>query len=251
MSDRHPFLSEASAIKEYWALSMDPVFRGRNIRRGDGHAVIVIPGLFGNDLYLTRLRHWLNRIGYRACGSGMLLNAGCPQRLLEEVERSVDRSLKNDTGPVSIIGHSRGGMLGKAIANRLGERVTCFIALGSPVGGILRAGPASLMAMAKNDPNEPSNVAADGVVKAGRSALTFFDPDCDTPHCGCAYLDDLMAPLPASTRSFAIYSTEDTVVSPAACPIDGATNIEVSGSHSGLVWNRQVYPHLATALAGP
>ncbi len=249
MAERHAFFSEARAAKEFWELSIDPVFRGRGVPQGDGRSVIVIPGLFGNDVYLTRLRLWLRRIGYRAHGAGMLINAGCPQRLLEEVARSVDRSLKDDDGPVAIIGHSRGGMLGKAVATRLGDRCRCFIALGSPVGGILRGGRDSLTRMAQDDADEPTNVASTSVVNAGRSALRFFDPDCDTPHCGCAYIDELFAPFAPSTQTVAIYSTEDTVVAPEACPIDGAKNIAVTGSHSGLAWNKQVYPHLAKALA--
>jgi hypothetical protein len=41
------------------ALIADPVFWGWGVPRGDGHAVIVLPGLGGSDLYLTPLRGWL------------------------------------------------------------------------------------------------------------------------------------------------------------------------------------------------
>jgi hypothetical protein len=68
-------------------------------------------------------------------------------------------------------------------------------------------------------------------------------------HWPLCCLQDLLAPLPAGTKRFAIYSTEDQVVTPEACVMDGATNIKVTGTHSGLVFNKAVYPHIAEALA--
>jgi hypothetical protein len=79
--------------------------------------------------------------------------------------------------------------------------------------------------------------------------MQWFDPDCNSPLCNCSYVQDLLAPLAGTTRAFAIYSSEDPVVSPNACPIDGAVNLEVRGSHGGLVVNKAVYRHIADALA--
>ena len=47
----------------------------------------------------------------------------------------------------------------------------------------------------------------------------------------------------------AIYSRDDQIVTPGACEVRGATNVEVGGTHSGLVYNRAVYPPLARFLA--
>ena len=62
------------------------------------------------------------------------------------------------------------------------------------------------------------------------------------------YIDDLLAPIPAPTRVTAIYSTQDPIVAPSACPIDDAENIAITGTHSGLVFNRDAYGHIANAL---
>lgn len=240
---------EVGALREYWALRADPVYRGTGMPRGDGKAVLVLPGLFANDFYLQPLRTWLGRIGYKPTVSTIAINAGCSRRLIERVEAGLERQLKSTEGPVAIIGHSRGGMLGKAIASRLGDRCAHFIALGSPVGWILRTGKEGMIALARNNSDDDDQVAAPSVVDAGRRAMKFFDPDCDSPFCDCAYVQDLLAPLPAGTKRFAIYSTEDQVVTPEACVMDGATNIKVTGTHSGLVFNKAVYPHIAEALA--
>ena len=92
--------------------------------------MLVIPGLFGNDLYLRPLRSWLSRIGYAPVRSGVSINAGCPERLRTEIERSLSPQLARRTGPIAIVGHSRGGMLGWAIASRLQERVSHLALLG-------------------------------------------------------------------------------------------------------------------------
>ncbi|MDZ7827363.1 MAG: hypothetical protein U5R48_16745 [Gammaproteobacteria bacterium] len=141
--------SEARAWLEYQALRADPVWRGDGVPRGDGRPVLVLPGLFANDLYLQPLRSWLKRIGYRPLRSTLPVNVGCPERLRSRVERHLASVLNDTDQQLTIIGHSRGGMLGKALVSQLGPRCTCFVALGSPLGAILRAGPEGLAAMAE------------------------------------------------------------------------------------------------------
>jgi pimeloyl-ACP methyl ester carboxylesterase len=249
VAGRGNLAGEVNALWEYWALRADPVYRGHGVPRGDGKAVLVLPGMFGNDIYLQPLRSWLGRIGYKPTVSTININAGCSRRLIERVKAGLARQLENTESPVAIIGHSRGGMLGKAIASRLGERCSHFIALGSPVGQILKSGKEGMIALASGNSDADAQFAAPSVVQVGRRAMKFFDPDCEAPFCDCAYMRDLLAPLPAGTKTFAVYSSEDQVVSPDACAMDGATNIKVTGTHSGMVFNKAVYPHIATALA--
>jgi hypothetical protein len=85
---------EAQSLAELGALHADPVFYGRGVARGDGRLVVVVPGLFGNDMYLQPLRGWLTRIGYAATRSSLTLNAGCPNRLrrLVTTEKGADRA---------------------------------------------------------------------------------------------------------------------------------------------------------------
>lgn len=242
--------SEARAWNEYRALRNDPVFRGEGVTRGDGAAVLVLPGLFGNDFYLQPLRSWLSRIGYRPLTSSITINVGCPERIRARVQRAIDRQLRDTRAPLSIVGHSRGGMLGRALAADLGDRCAAFVALGSPVGALLHRGREGLHAMAAGQDSGARQIAADVVVDAGRRAMRVFSPDCEFPACDCRYVEHLLAPLARSTRAYAIYSSEDPVVSPDASPMPGAVNIEVTGSHSGLVVNRAVYRHLSALLAG-
>ena len=246
---RSRFGREHRALLEFWSLQTTPVFRGRGVPRGDGKIVLALPGLFGNDLYLRPLRTWLSRVGYEPHMSMIPVNAGCPKRLLGDVQQKFRVVLEQPQASVAIIGHSRGGMLGKALVTRLGHRVSHFITLGSPVGAMLRMGRDGLAEYAGEvEPGEDS-IAHRSVIDAGRTAMRLFDPDCDSPLCGCEYIDDLLAPIPAHVRVTAIYSTEDPIVAPAACPIDNAHNIAITGTHSGLVFNSEAYRHIADALS--
>ena len=232
---------EARMGAELARLVADPIFYGAGVPRGDGRPVLVLPGLFGNDLYLGPLHGWLLRIGYRPVISTISLNAGCSDRLRERA-RAALQSAAGDARKVAIIGHSRGGMLGWSIAAELGERATHLCLLGSPAGALarmLQAGRFDIHAV-------PANTA---VVNAGRAAQRVLSPRCDFPACGCAYVQALAKGLSASTKVLSVYSSEDQIVPPSACPVPGATNVEVTGSHSGLAQNVAVYRALGKFLA--
>lgn len=236
--------TEATAIAEYAALLADPVFYGAGVPRGDGRAVAVIPGLFANDLYLRPLRTWLARIGYRPVRSALAINAGCPERLSRTAFSQIEREA-GDSGPVALIGHSRGGILAWAIASRMGSRASHLILLGSP---------AALLAEAVREGGLATRPAIGKVSSAVRGASErsrrLLDPDCEFPLCGCPFVAALAMPLDAATRLAAIVSKDDAIVPPEAAAAPGMPTFTVRGSHSGLAANGAVYRHLAAILAG-
>jgi pimeloyl-ACP methyl ester carboxylesterase len=235
--------AEAGALNEFFALQRDPVYRGAGVPRGDGRLVLVIPGLFGSDLYLEPMNAWLRRIGYRPVRSTVAVNAGCPERLRNQVEAALQRAVGRHPGPVAIIGHSRGGMLGWAIASRLQDQASHLALLGSPA--------AAVVAMMRSNPNSPPTLAVGNtaVAQAGQRALRLLDPDCTVPACGCPYTVDLRTKLSSTTRVLSVRSRDDKVVPPRASEVSGADNVVVGGTHSGLVYNRAVYPILGEFLA--
>jgi hypothetical protein len=54
--------------------SSDAVYRGRNVRYGDGKPVVLVPGHLGGDVTLAPLSMWLHAIGYRPAKSNILIN---------------------------------------------------------------------------------------------------------------------------------------------------------------------------------
>jgi len=233
---------ESLAIGELAALMRDPIYRGVNVARGDGRLVVVIPGLFGNDLYLWPLRRWLSRIGYHPSASGLWINAGCADRLTSEIEKWIDRQRSYREGQITLIGHSRGGMLARSLASRLGDRVSHLIMIGSPIGP----------AMAFAQSGWTSALTEDGrlnaLSRASNTARRVLDPDCRFPQCGCDFVQGMRRELGAHTTVLSIYSRDDTVVPPPASIVTGGRNVEVTGSHSGLVYNPAVYRELARSL---
>jgi pimeloyl-ACP methyl ester carboxylesterase len=232
-------LSEARSAVELAQLLGDPIFRGSGVPRGDGKLVLVLPGLFGNDLYLQPLRSWLGRIGYRPVRSSLALNAGCGDRLTRQVVNELAKHRQSQPGRLAIIGHSRGGILARAIAARLGDEVSHLCFLGSPAAALsnMRAGAA-----------DPSKYARPLIVDAGLRARKLLDPDCNFPDCGCEFAADLGKTLPSATKVLSVYSKTDPVVAWQASHLTGAQNVEVEGTHSGLAHNRAVYRALAEFL---
>jgi triacylglycerol lipase len=234
---RDVWTREASAWAELAQLMSDPLYWAPP-RTGDGRPVLVIPGLFGNDLYLGPLRSWLNRTGYRAIRSDLWVNAGCPERLTRRIQDYLKREIK-DGERLAIIGHSRGGLLGRTIATRMQEQVSHLILLGSPVGGVTR------WAEATGYVGAPAGAQ---VRQAGDRARRVLDPDCNVPDCGCPFPGDFLRPLHPETKVVSIYSPDDPIVPWRACRVPGAHNVPVSGTHSGLAFNRGVYRELSQVL---
>src|SRR4029453_15855327 len=75
---------------DWLALRASPVFYGLGVPRGDGSAVVLVPGFLGTDWYLLELYGWLGRLGYRPCLSRIGRNTERPEtlsrRLLEAAQ---------------------------------------------------------------------------------------------------------------------------------------------------------------------
>jgi len=118
---------------EFGMLVTDPVFWGMNVPRGDGHPVLLIPGLLANDDYLQPLCNWLRRAGYSPIWSGLRIDPGFSEAAIRRVTERVEQEHQSTGSRVSIIGHSMGGALARAAALRNPNAVRHVITLGSPM----------------------------------------------------------------------------------------------------------------------
>ena len=118
---------------ELGLLLIDPVFWGVGVRRGDERPVLVLPGLHGGDRYLGPLRDWLRRIGYSPVPSGLDRNPGWSEPLVNALVELAETHFRGTGQRVTIIGHSMGGLQGRAVAARRPRVVRHVIALGSPL----------------------------------------------------------------------------------------------------------------------
>lgn len=232
-------VAETRWMLEAARLLVDPVAHGRGVPRGDGRAVIAVPGFLASDDSLVLLRRWLRLVGYRPHTAGFAFSVDCADRAVERVERLAE-ALHATTGRrVAIVGHSRGGHLARATAARRPDLVSHAISMGADLQGMLGI-------------SSPTRAAV-GLVRRGlHLTRRSRDPDCFRAHCRCAFVRDYTADFPVDrVRLTSIYSKGDGVVRWERAIVAEADCVEVTGSHVGLVANRKAYRAIAGALAQP
>ena len=231
-----PIFAELLLPLEFAVLRLSPTYYGYQVPRGDGSAVVLIPGLVGWDFMLFELHNWLKRIGYRPYYSGVGFFGDCPNVLLKRIDGTIDRAFVETGRPVHLIGHSLGGILARSAAVQRPKRVASVITLGSPFRGF-RAHSFVFM-------------AGDVV----RSRITRRRPDlsldCGTSRCTCSLGRSLQRRWPKAVRQTTMFSTTDGLVDWRYC-LTGKpdVDIEVSGTHLGLPFNAGAYRHIGDRLA--
>ncbi len=93
--------SALEAAAELVHYSFDPVYRGRNVRFGDGKPIVLVPGHLGGDVTLEPLLIWLRATGYRPARSNVLININ--DRSLDEPLAAVLRSTAQRIGRKAVI----------------------------------------------------------------------------------------------------------------------------------------------------
>lgn len=216
-------LLEGRAIPEFGAflgalplLSLAP--------RGDGHPVMVLPGLVTSDVSTRPLRSFLKRQGYAVSGWGLGRNFG-PRPGVKDGMLALLRELNETHGrKVSLVGWSLGGVYARQLAKMEPDLVRSVITLGSPFGG---------------QPTATNAWRIYEMVSGKRAA------DAEA-NFGGAISD------PPPVPSTAIFSRTDGICAWQICVEQQsakAENIEVQGSHCGLGHNPAVVYAVADRLA--
>src|SRR5262245_46406991 len=196
----------------------------RRALRGDGHPVLVLPGLSASDVSTAPLRAYLKAQGYAAHGWKLGPNhgprpgteAGMDARLAELAQRYQRK--------VSLIGWSLGGVFAREMARRAPDLVRQVITLGSPFA------------------IEPKASNAWRLYEVLSERRVEDWPDREGMK------------LPPPVPSTAIYSRTDGIVAWQGCrEQDGGMtqNIEIEGSHCGLGHNPAALFAIADRLALP
>ena len=217
-------LLEGRAIPELFGFAASLPTLTALAPRGDGHPVLVLPGLTTGDRATISLRQFLKSKGYATSGWGMGLNLG-PRAGVEAGLIKLVNDLHTEHGrKISIVGWSLGGIYARQLAKLMPEKIRQVISLGSPFGGHPRA----------------TNAWRVYEMASGQSS------DEGERHMGGA----IAAPTPVPTT--AIYSKTDGICAWQNCievKSDIAENIEVKASHCGLGHHPAVVYAVADRLA--
>ena len=107
----------------------------KNAPRGDGHPVLVLPGLGAGDHSTYPIRRYLDRLGYAAYKWDQGLNFGPRDHVIKGLVEKVRQMQTEHEQKISIVGWSLGGAMANALALRMPDRVRSVVTLGSPLTG--------------------------------------------------------------------------------------------------------------------
>jgi pimeloyl-ACP methyl ester carboxylesterase len=185
---------------------------------GDGHAVVIFPGLGANGSSVATLRAHCGSLGYEAFDWGQGFNTGPEGDLdtwLAALKTRVAKLLSGHAQPATLIGWSLGGIYARELGKLMAPSLRQVITIGTPF----------------NADADHTNVGWLFRLLSGNA--TSID---------AALRQRLRTPPPVPTTS--IYSRSDGVVAWQTCvhdkPFMRVRDIEVGGSHIGMGWNRDV-----------
>lgn len=204
------------------ALMSAPILKG--VPSGDGHPVLVFPGLVAGDMTTVVLRAFLSSWGYAAYAWEQGVNLGPRPGVIEACIERV-RKLRAEHGrPVSLVGWSLGGIYAREIAKTAPDDVRSVITLGTPFTGHPKA----------------------------TNAWRLYEIASGHRLVDDAQLKALKQTPPVPTTS--IFSRTDGIVA-WRCSVEKETglseNIEVHASHIGLGMNPSALYAIADRLAQP
>lgn len=217
-------LTEAHrAMLEIFSLNLSHKRLRKIAPLGDGHPVMVLPGFLGDDGYNAAMRRFLGGLNYTVHGWGLGRNLGPRGGVIEGLEERIRELYERHSGPVSLVGHSLGGIFARELAREFPDMVRQVISLGSPFGrGRMTASVPARLFTALN-PTEDLPIDQDVIHEA--------------------------PPVPTT----AIYSKGDGIVNwQTTLQHDGhhrSQNIQVRGSHCGMTLNPAIWFLVAERLA--
>ena len=200
---------EARAPWEYAALLAAAPWLSK-LPVGDGHPVIVYPGLGAADISTLPLRNFLRDRGYTPYAWKQGFNFGPRHGVLDQCRAQLQQLASHHGEKVSLIGWSLGGLYARELAKEQPNSARCVITLGTPFAGHPRA----------------------------TNAWRFYEMVSGQSTHDASLLEQVRVSPSCPTTS--IYSKTDGVVA-WQCSINDAAphteNIEVHASHIGMGLN--------------
>jgi pimeloyl-ACP methyl ester carboxylesterase len=194
------------------------------VARGDGHPVLVFPGMGASDVTTLPLRRYLQSLGYATEAWGQGFNLGPRPGVVERAADDLRALAERHGRAASLIGWSLGGIYARELAKMHPTLARSVITLGTPFTGHPRA----------------------------TNAWRIYELLSRSKVGDADLMAEIRRPPPVPTTS--IYSRSDGIVS-WRCSINEpgplVENIEVPASHVGMGAHPLVLYAVADRLAQP
>jgi pimeloyl-ACP methyl ester carboxylesterase len=215
------------------AQQITDTFNGKALKdapQGDGHPVMVLPGVLGNDMSMTVLSNRIENAGYKVYGWDAGMNLGPSEETAKHLEAHLAKIYaENGNRKVSLVGYSLGGVYARELARKHPDMVRNVITLSSPYA------------------MKGSNGWPDDRVRAINK---HFQPQQDKRG---EELAAEIASLP-QVRSTSVYSENDWIVdkeSAISPQTTGSENLPVNSGHVALPFDNAAAALVLDRLAQP
>ncbi|WP_159440806.1 alpha/beta fold hydrolase [Jatrophihabitans endophyticus] len=204
---------------------------------GLGTPTLLVPGFLSGDVSLTLLSRELRRRGHRTFRSDIGANVGCTEPMVRRLLDRLEVVAAAEGGPVTLVGHSRGGMVVALAARRRPDLVAGVVALSAPVTGSLSVAPHVRRQL-------------ELLFRLNRRGLTrVLGADCVTGDCALRVAAELTSPFPAAVPFTSVYSRDDAIIDWRTCLDPAAELVEVRSGHVGMATDPAVVRIVARQLA--
>ena len=205
---------------------------------GDGRPVMLVPGFLAGDQSLTRMAVWLRTGGFVLTRSGISWNTRCMEPTVVDLERRLERAVEATGERALLVGQSRGGTIGRALATLRPDLIGALVTLGSP-----------LLDQLSVKPHVWAPILTVGTLGT-LGVPGMFSIECLTGDCCARTRAASAAPFPDDVAFVSLYSRSDEIVNWESCLDPAAEQVEVDVSHLGMGFSREVWEAIVEALSG-
>ena len=201
-----------------------------------GAPVLLIPGFLTGDQSLSTLAAHLVSEGLRPWPAAIARNVGCSEATTTTLLERLEWIAARHRSKVTVVGHSRGGLMARVLARRRPDLVAGVVTLAAPHRQPLAIHPLLWL----------HGIAFGAASLAGARGLLHFS--CIGGACCAHFRAELAAPPAPGVEYVSVYSRRDGVVDWRACVDDSSCNVEVGTSHCHLTTDRATLEIVADAV---
>lgn len=225
-----PSWRELRLRREGEALEAHPIWEGEGVPDGHGRRLVLLPGFLAGPRTFSRLEPWLRRCGWDTRRAPVGRNTVAEAPTMELLEDWLAETVAMEGGPVPVVGHSRGGQLGRVLTVRRPEDVSLLVTLGAPHRVLY---PPHLV------------VRAPAAALQARAWVRRTRPDREGHE---RYEADRTGPFPDRVPFVTVFSRTDGFLDWRVSLDEAAEPVEIDCTHLGLTGSIPAFEAIAQAL---